>query len=78
MCVTMTVHEAQVDFSRLLVRVSQGEEVIISQGGQPVARIVPVLKSSVRRRPGTAAGQVVIHPDFDAPLPTAVLDAFEQ
>ncbi len=78
MCVTMTVHEAQADFSGLLVRVSQGEEVIISQGGQPVARIVPVLKSPVRRRPGSAAGQVVIHPDFDAPLPTAVLDAFEQ
>lgn len=78
MCVTMAVHEAQADFLRLLVRVSQGEEVIISQDGQPVARIVPVLKSSVRRRPGSAAGQVVIHPDFDAPLPTAVLDAFEQ
>ena len=78
MCVTMTVHEAQADFSRLLVRVSQGEEVIIAQGGQPVARVVPVLESPVRRWPGSAAGQVVIHPDFDAPLPTDVLDAFEQ
>ncbi|RLC74930.1 MAG: type II toxin-antitoxin system Phd/YefM family antitoxin [Chloroflexi bacterium] len=78
MCMTMTVREAQVDFSRLLMRVSQGEEVIIAQGGQPVARIVPALKSPVRRRPGSAAGQVVIHPDFDAPLPTAVLDAFER
>lgn len=78
MCVTMTVDEAQTDFSRLLVRVSQGEEVIIAQGGQPVARVVPVLKSPVRRRPGSAAGQVVIHPDFDAPLSADVLDAFEQ
>jgi prevent-host-death family protein len=77
MCMTMTVHEAQADFSRLLVRVRRGEEVIIAQDGQPVARVVPV-KSPMRRRPGSAAGQVIIHPDFDAPLPADVLDAFEQ
>ena len=78
MFVTMTVHEAQTDFSRLLVRVSQGEEVIIAQGGQPVARVVPVTKAPARRRPGSAAGQVIIHPDFDTPLPADVLDAFEK
>ena len=76
--VTMTVDEAQADFSRLLVRVSQGEEVIIAKDGQPVARVVPVLKSPARRRPGGAVGQVIIHPDFDAPLPADMLDAFEK
>ncbi len=78
MCTTITVREAQADFSRLLARVSRGEEVIIAQEGRPVARVVPVLKPAARRRPGSAAGQVIIHPDFDAPLPADVLDAFEK
>ena len=78
MCTTVTVREAQADFSRLLAQVRRGEEVIIAQDGQPVARLVSAFKPAARRHPGSAAGQVIIHPDFDAPLPADVLDAFEK
>jgi prevent-host-death family protein len=78
MTVTMTVREAQVDFSRILAQVSQGAEVIIAENGHPVARVIPVAGETLRRRPGTAIGQMVIHADFDAPLPPDVLEAFEK
>ena len=69
MAITVDIHEAQTHLSQLLARVRMGEEVIIAEAGQPIARLVPVFERPVERVPGSAAGQVVIAPDFDAPLP---------
>lgn len=38
------VHEAKTQFSRLLDRVLQGEEVLITRNGVPVAELVPARK----------------------------------
>jgi prevent-host-death family protein len=38
---TFNVHEAKTQFSRLLDRVLQGEEVLIVRNGVPVAELVP-------------------------------------
>lgn len=75
--VTVNVHEAKTQLSRLLLRISQGEEVIIAKAGKPVARLVPWTADSARRTAGSAKGQVWMAPDFDAPLPPDILDAFE-
>ena len=70
------VHEAKTTLSRLLRRVAGGEEVVITRGGQPVARLVPI--QARRRRPlGRDAGRMHIAPDFDAPLAADVLADFE-
>jgi prevent-host-death family protein len=78
MSVTVNVHEAKTHFSRLLVRVSSGEEIVIAKAGKPVARLVPLAGAVTRRQPGSAAGLVHISDDFDAPLPEAVLAEFER
>ncbi len=74
----INVQEAKAHLSRLLKRVSEGEEIVIAKNGKPVARLVSVEESSERREPGTAAGWVMICDDFDAPLPDEVLEPFEQ
>ena len=38
--VTVNVHEAKTNLSRLLKQVEAGEEVIIARNGTPVARLV--------------------------------------
>lgn len=63
-------------FAELLRRVSSGEEVIISQAGTPIARIVPITEQSLPRIPGMDRGKVVIAPDFDEPLPEDVMNDF--
>ena len=73
----VNVHEAKTHFSRLLDRVSGGEEVIIARAGEPVARLVPVEKPPRERVPGSAKGEIGIADDFDAPLPEEVLGEFE-
>ncbi|HJZ47152.1 MAG TPA: type II toxin-antitoxin system Phd/YefM family antitoxin [Roseiflexaceae bacterium] len=77
MAVTVNIHEAKTNFSKLLARAIRGEEVIIAKAGTPVARLVPFKEQLVRRVPGTAVGKLLISPEFDAALPDDVLEAFE-
>jgi prevent-host-death family protein len=44
----INVHEAKSTLSALLARVEQGEEVVISRNGQPVARLVRVEREAKR------------------------------
>jgi prevent-host-death family protein len=63
------IHDAKTHFSKLLERVLRGEEVVIARAGKPVARLTPFTPNDMApRKPGKDQGQVVIHPDFDAPL----------
>ena len=65
---TYNVHEAKTHLSRLLEQAEAGEEVVIARGGRPVVRLQPVSLPG-RRVPGIDRGRVVIHHDFDEPLP---------
>jgi prevent-host-death family protein len=70
----VNVHEAKTHLSRLLKRVTAGEEIVIARGGTPVARLVPL--EAKRRRPGRLRNRISIGPDFDEPLPEEILAAF--
>ena len=74
--ITINVHAAKTQFSQLLERVAQGEEVVIAKAGKPVARLVPFELAARPRRPGTARGLGQVADDFDAPMPDEFLAAF--
>jgi prevent-host-death family protein len=78
MAVMVNIHEAKTNLSKLLVRVSAGEEIIIARDGKPVARLVPFVPKGRLRELGYAAGEIWIAPDFDAPLPDDLLAEFEK
>jgi len=44
---TVGIREAKINFSRILRRVRHGAEVVITDRGKPVGRIVPVRESAV-------------------------------
>lgn len=71
------VHEAKTHLSRLLERVSAGEEITITRRGEEVARLVPVRPAGVRRL-GIDRGRYTVPDDFDAPLPDEALATFER
>lgn len=73
----VNVHQAKTHLSRLLRRVASGEEIIISNAGKPVARLVPI-DGAYKRRLGTDHGAFKVPDDFNDPLPPEVLDAFER
>ena len=72
MSVTITVEEAQAIFKDLIRRMAPGEEVIITDNQQPVARLISqpaTATKSPRPGQGLCKGMITyIAPDFDAPL----------
>lgn len=73
----MGVHEAKTTLSRLLEAVERGEDVVIMRRGRPVARLTAEGLPGQRRVFGVDAGVWSVPDDFDGPLPSDVIDAFE-
>lgn len=73
----VNVHEAKTHLSRLLVRVAQGEEIVIARAGKPVARLMPYDEHPARRALGRDAGLFEVPQDFDEPLPEEIMRLFE-
>jgi prevent-host-death family protein len=71
------IQEAKRQFSQLLRRVTEGEEVTITNAGVPVARLVRIEEKPAKKRPmGMDRGKIWIAEDFDAPLPDDLLRLF--
>lgn len=67
---TVSVDEAKNKLPDLLAQALAGNEVIITEHGTPVARIVPLATSPRKKRvPGLNRGTISASEDFDASLP---------
>jgi prevent-host-death family protein len=67
---TVSVDEAQDKLPDLLADALAGNEVIITDHGTPVARLVPVVGSAKKKRiAGLNRGMISTAEDFDEPLP---------
>jgi prevent-host-death family protein len=81
---TVTIHAAKTNLSKLLVRVEAGEEIVLSRGDQPIAKIVPYAPSAPelatpkpKRQFGAMRGQISLGPEFFEPLPEEELALWE-
>lgn len=70
----VSVHEAKTHLSRLLERAHRGEEIVITKGKKPYAKLV-ALDVAEPRRPGLLKG--VVTDAFFAPLPEEELAAWD-
>src|SRR5436190_20985068 len=72
----VNVHAAKTNFSKLLARVANGEEIVIAKDGKPIARLVGIDAESSPRPLGLFAGQMWAADDaFETPA--WLVDAFE-
>ncbi|REJ73523.1 MAG: type II toxin-antitoxin system prevent-host-death family antitoxin [Acidobacteria bacterium] len=69
------VGEARLLLAALLERVLAGEEVVLGEGGKPVAKLVRFDAPTAPRRPGALKGRITIGDDFGA-LPPDLAGAF--
>jgi prevent-host-death family protein len=66
---TIDVNQAKQHFPELIERTISGDEVVITQGGQPVARLVAITKPPRKqRRFGSAKGLIIMADDINEPL----------
>jgi prevent-host-death family protein len=74
----INIHDGKTNLSDLLSRVERGEEIIISNQGIPIAKLVPFHPSSNRRSSlGQDRVKFTVPEDFNAALPNDILAAFE-
>jgi len=74
----VNIHAAKTHLSRLVEEAAAGEEIIIAKAGKPLAKLGPLAAAGrKKRRLGLLAGKAKVPDDFDASLPSDVLDTFE-
>ena len=77
----VSVHEAKTHLSRLIKKIGEGEDIVITSYGKPVATLAPAVMPQKRRLAPTkyiAWGKK--HPlpvDFDEPMPDAWFETDE-
>ena len=74
--VTVNVHEAKTNLSRLLAQVEAGEDVVIARNGKPVARLVEY-RPRGKRQFGAWKDRISIDDSFFDPLPEKELALWE-
>jgi antitoxin (DNA-binding transcriptional repressor) of toxin-antitoxin stability system len=66
---TISIQEAQAHLAELMARLAPGDELVITENEKPVARIVmEQRRARSPRRPGTAAGKLLIHSEDEEHL----------
>jgi antitoxin (DNA-binding transcriptional repressor) of toxin-antitoxin stability system len=74
---TINIDQSHIDLSQLLLRIEDGEEIIIANQGIPIAKLIPFHPSTDRRRSlGIDRGRFTVPEDFND-LPADLLAAFE-
>jgi prevent-host-death family protein len=73
------VNEANGRFSEMLEHVAIGDEVIITDAGEPIAKLVRIKTTPKKRgtfKLGSAKGEFTVPDDFNDPLPKETEDLF--
>ena len=63
--VTVNIHEAKTQLSKLVEQVVQGETLVIARAGKPLVKVTALAAPSPPRRLGFLAGQIAVPDDFD-------------
>lgn len=81
MTIMIPLDEAKTRLAELCARARSGEDVVLTDNGEPIGRLGPVepmtpTENAGKRPLGLYAGQVIIHDNFDDPLPDDLREAF--
>jgi prevent-host-death family protein len=70
-------HEARLNFSKLMTKVANGNEVIIVRSGKDFAKITPLNNLSKKRIAGMDKDNAWVDEDFNDPLPAKLQIYFD-
>lgn len=62
---TVNMHEAKTNLSKLIMLLEKGEDIIIAKAGNPIAKLVSYIPSQ-KRIPNQLKGKVKFHDDFNS------------
>ncbi len=74
---TVNIHDAKTQLSRLVEQAAQGEAFIIAKAGKPMVKVIPLDKAEVSSRLGFMNGEFHVPDDFDRMAGTEIEGLFE-
>lgn len=63
--VTVNIHEAKAQLSKLVEQAARGESFVIAKAGNPFVKVVALDAPTAPRRLGFMAGQISLSADFN-------------
>ncbi|HEV8240170.1 MAG TPA: type II toxin-antitoxin system prevent-host-death family antitoxin [Thermoanaerobaculia bacterium] len=75
--VTVNIHEAKTQLSKLVDRAAKGEPFVIAKAGKPLVKVAALDAPTAPRRLGFLAGQITVPEDFDRMGEAAIAALFE-
>jgi prevent-host-death family protein len=63
--VTVNIHEAKTQLSRLVDRAAKGEPFVIAKAGKPLVKVSALDAPAAPQRLGFMAGEISVPDDFD-------------
>ena len=63
--ITVNIHEAKTQLSKLVDQVVKGETVVIAKAGKPLVKVTALDAPEAPRRLGFLAGEISVPKDFD-------------
>ncbi len=63
--VTVNIHEAKTQLSKLVDRAAKGESFVIAKAGKPLVKVTALDTPRTPRRLGFMAGEIEVPKDFD-------------
>ncbi len=76
--VQVELEEASHNLAELIARVAVGEEIIITQGGQPMARLVSMAETEPENSQNQVQGMLSEEGELDTSLMEEMLSAYEE
>jgi antitoxin (DNA-binding transcriptional repressor) of toxin-antitoxin stability system len=63
--VTVNIHEAKTQLSKLVDRATKGEAFVIARAGKPLVKVSALNAPAAPQRLGFLAGEIAVPGDFD-------------
>jgi prevent-host-death family protein len=63
--VTVNIHEAKTQLSKLVDRAAKGEPFVIAKAGKPLVKVSALEAPAKPQRLGVLSGEIAVPPDFD-------------
>lgn len=73
--ITVNIHEAKTQLSKLVDRAAKGESFIIAKAGRPLVKVIPIAPV-VKRRLGFMKGRITVPDDFNRMGEAEILSMF--
>jgi len=64
--ITVNIHEAKTQLSKLVDQAVKGESFVIAKAGKPLVKVIALSAPPVPRRLGFLAGEIEVPDDFDS------------